>query len=57
MAQLALAWVLREPNVSSAIIGASRPAQVTDNAAVSGVQLSRDVLAGIEETLADVITI
>ena len=57
MAQLALAWVLREPNVSSAIIGASRSAQVTDNAAVSGVQLSRDVLAGIEETLADVIVI
>ena len=57
MAQLALAWVLREPNVSSAIIGASRPAQVTENAAVSGVQLSSDVLSRIEETLADVVTI
>jgi aryl-alcohol dehydrogenase-like predicted oxidoreductase len=57
MAQLALAWVLREPNVSSAIIGASRPAQVTDNAAVSGVQLNSDVLARIEETLADVLTL
>ena len=39
MAQLALAWVLREPNVASAIIGASRPQQVDDNAAASGIAI------------------
>src|SRR5437764_10589860 len=39
MAQLALAWVLREPNVASAIIGASRPEQVPDNAAAAGIRL------------------
>jgi 1-deoxyxylulose-5-phosphate synthase len=49
MAQLALAWVLRLPNVSAAIIGASRPAQVDDNVAASGVELSADVLARIDE--------
>ena len=38
-AQLALAWVLREPNVASAIVGASRPEQLRDNAAASGVEL------------------
>lgn len=36
LAQFALAWVLREPNVASAIVGASRPSQVDDNAAASG---------------------
>jgi aryl-alcohol dehydrogenase-like predicted oxidoreductase len=35
--QFALAWVLREPNIASAIIGASRPQQVRENAAASGV--------------------
>jgi aryl-alcohol dehydrogenase-like predicted oxidoreductase len=54
MAQLALAWVLREPNVASAIIGASRPAQVHDNAAASGVRLSPDTLAAIDEALGEV---
>ena len=51
MAQLALAWVLREPNVSSAIIGASRPEQVDDNAKASGVTLSPEVLRQIDEVL------
>ena len=37
MAQLALAWVLREENVASAIVGASRPEQVRDNASASGI--------------------
>jgi aryl-alcohol dehydrogenase-like predicted oxidoreductase len=55
MAQLALAWVLREPNVASAIIGATRPSQVDDNAAASSVRLSDDVLAAIDETLAPVL--
>jgi len=53
MAQLALAWVLREPNVASAIVGASRPQQVEDNAAASGVELDADVLRRIDEALGD----
>ena len=44
--QLALAWVLRRDEVASAIIGASRPEQVHQNAAASGVELSDDVLDG-----------
>jgi aryl-alcohol dehydrogenase-like predicted oxidoreductase len=55
MAQLALAWVLREPNVASAIIGASRPSQVDDNAAASGVVLSEDTLAAIDRVLEPVV--
>ena len=51
MAQLAIAWVLREPNVSSAIVGASRPEQVEENAAASGVELHGDVLAAIDVAL------
>jgi 1-deoxyxylulose-5-phosphate synthase len=53
MAQLALAWVLREPNVASAIIGASRPEQVVDNAAASGVLLDEATLKQIDEILGD----
>ena len=52
-AQLALAWVLREPNVASAIIGASRPEQVSDNAAASGVELDESTLGQIDEILGD----
>jgi aryl-alcohol dehydrogenase-like predicted oxidoreductase len=52
-AQLALAWVLREPNVASAIIGASRPEQVADNAAASGVELDDPTLARIDDILGD----
>jgi 1-deoxyxylulose-5-phosphate synthase len=51
MAQLALAWVLRQPNVASAIVGASRPEQVHANASASGVTLSEDTLAAIDEAL------
>jgi aryl-alcohol dehydrogenase-like predicted oxidoreductase len=51
MAEMGLAWVLREPDVASAIIGASRPAQVHANARASGVTLSQDVLDSIDETL------
>jgi 1-deoxyxylulose-5-phosphate synthase len=54
MAQLALAWVLREPNVASAIIGASRPQQVEDNAAASGIELDEATLAAIDEAVAGV---
>ena len=55
MAQLALAWVLRESDVAAAIIGASRPEQVHDNAAAAGVTLSADTLAAIDEALEGVI--
>jgi aryl-alcohol dehydrogenase-like predicted oxidoreductase len=53
MAQLALAWVLREENVAAAIIGATRPEQVDDNAGASGVELSAETLARIDEILGD----
>jgi aryl-alcohol dehydrogenase-like predicted oxidoreductase len=56
MAQLALAWVLREPNVASAIVGASRPEQLEDNAAASGVELSPEILSQIDEALGDVVS-
>jgi aryl-alcohol dehydrogenase-like predicted oxidoreductase len=55
MSQLALAWVLREPNVSSAIIGATRPEQVAENARASGVTLDAEVLETIDKLLGDVI--
>ena len=55
MSQLALAWVLRQPNVSSAIIGASRPEQVEDNAAASGAELPPDALDRIDELLAGLV--
>ncbi|HEY5058603.1 MAG TPA: aldo/keto reductase family protein [Gaiellaceae bacterium] len=53
MAQLALAWVLREPNVASAIVGASRPQQVEDNVAASGIELDEETLRRIDEILGD----
>jgi aryl-alcohol dehydrogenase-like predicted oxidoreductase len=52
--ELALAWVLRQENVASAIIGASRPEQVHANAAASGLSLSPDVLEAVDEALGDV---
>jgi 1-deoxyxylulose-5-phosphate synthase len=55
MAQLAIAWVLREPNVASAIIGASRPEQVADNAAASGIELDEATLAAIDEAVGGVV--
>jgi aryl-alcohol dehydrogenase-like predicted oxidoreductase len=55
MVEMSLAWVLREPNVASAIVGASRPEQVHSNAKASGIELSDDVLAAIDEALADVV--
>ncbi|MBS2539244.1 aldo/keto reductase family protein [Catenulispora sp. NF23] len=51
MAQLAVAWVLQNPNVSAAIIGASRPEQVTENVKAAGVKLSADVLKKIDDVL------
>lgn len=52
MAQLALAWCLRKSNVSSVIIGASRPSQVDDNAGASGVTLNAETLKAIDEAVA-----
>jgi 1-deoxyxylulose-5-phosphate synthase len=57
MAQLALAWVLRRPEVAAAIIGASRPEQVEDNAAASGVELDEETLSAIDEAVAPVATL
>jgi aryl-alcohol dehydrogenase-like predicted oxidoreductase len=56
MAQLALAWVLHNENVASAIIGASRPQQVIDNVKAVGVTLDDDVRARIDDVLGDGIT-
>jgi aryl-alcohol dehydrogenase-like predicted oxidoreductase len=55
MPQLALAWVLREPNVASAIVGASRPEQVHANASASGIVLGADTLAAVDEALGDLL--
>jgi 1-deoxyxylulose-5-phosphate synthase len=54
MAQLALAWILREPNVASAIVGASRPEQLRDNTAASGVELDSGTIRAVEDALATV---
>ena len=54
MSQLALAWVLREPNVASAIVGATRPAQVAENAGASGVELDAATVAAIDAALGDI---
>ncbi len=54
MAQMALAWVLRQPNVASAIIGATRPEQVHDNAKAAGLRLGDDTVAAIDDALAEV---
>jgi aryl-alcohol dehydrogenase-like predicted oxidoreductase len=55
MVQLALAWVLRQQNVASAIVGASRPEQVHANASASGIVLDEDALAAIDTALGDVV--
>ncbi|WP_113703797.1 aldo/keto reductase family protein [Nonomuraea lactucae] len=55
MAQLAVAWVLQNPNVSSAIIGASRPDQVRDNVRAAGVSLDQDVLKRIDDVLGPIV--
>jgi aryl-alcohol dehydrogenase-like predicted oxidoreductase len=53
LAQLAVAWTLQNPNVSAAIVGASRPEQVHDNAVASGVTLEEPLLKRIDEVLDD----
>jgi voltage-dependent potassium channel beta subunit len=54
LSQLALAWVLRQPGVSSAIIGASRPEQVEENAIASGFKIPETILGEIESVLAEI---
>ncbi|HCG55621.1 MULTISPECIES: aldo/keto reductase family protein [Brevibacterium] len=53
MAQLAIAWVLANDNVATALVGASRPEQVESNVAASGVKLDAEVLARIDDALGD----
>jgi aryl-alcohol dehydrogenase-like predicted oxidoreductase len=55
MAQLSLAWVLRQENVASAIVGASRPEQVEENAGASGIELDEATLQAIDDAVADVV--
>jgi aryl-alcohol dehydrogenase-like predicted oxidoreductase len=55
LAQLAVAWVLQNDNVATAIIGASRPEQVTENAKAAGVVIPTELLARIDEVLGDAV--
>ncbi|MBC7298260.1 MAG: aldo/keto reductase family protein [Demequina sp.] len=55
MAQLAVAWVLQNDNVAAAIIGASRPEQVHENAKASGVAIPAELMARIDDALGDVV--
>lgn len=55
LAQLAVAWVLQNPNVASAIIGASRPEQVHENVKAAGRKLDADLLQAIDDVLGDVV--
>ncbi|KZC93686.1 MULTISPECIES: aldo/keto reductase family protein [Clavibacter] len=55
LAQLAVAWVLQNENVASAIIGASRPEQVHENVKASGVKIPAELLTRIDDALGDVV--
>lgn len=55
MAQFGLAWVLANPNVSSAIVGASRPEQITDNVKAVGVEIPQDIMTQVDEILSGLI--
>jgi aryl-alcohol dehydrogenase-like predicted oxidoreductase len=55
LAQLAVAWVLQNDNVASAIIGASRPEQVAENVKASGVKIPAELLARVDEALGDIV--
>jgi aryl-alcohol dehydrogenase-like predicted oxidoreductase len=54
MSQLALAWVLQNPSVSSAIMGATKPAQIRDNVKASGVKLPAEVMKAIDGAIGKV---
>lgn len=55
-AQLAIAWVLQNDNVAAALVGASRPEQVTENVKASGVRIPAELLARTDEVLGDAVT-
>jgi aryl-alcohol dehydrogenase-like predicted oxidoreductase len=57
MAQMALAWVLRRPEVASAIIGASRPEQIADNVRAVGVKLPLEALERIDRAVGGVVVV
>ena len=54
MSQMALAWVLQNPNVSSAIMGATKPAQIKDNVKASGVKLPPEIMKAIDAAIGKV---
>ena len=55
MAQLAVAWVLQNPNVAAALVGASRPEQVGENVKAAGVTLEPELMAKIDDALGDIV--
>ena len=55
MAQLAVAWVLQNPNVAAALVGASRPEQVKDNVAAAGVSIPGDAMTAIDDVLGPIV--
>jgi len=55
LAQLAVAWVLQNPNVSSAIIGATKPAQIKENVKAAGVKLEKSIMDEIDLVLGAVV--
>ena len=55
MPQLAIAWVLQNPAISAAIVGASRPEQLRDTVAASGVTLDESIMTAIDAALGDVV--
>ena len=56
MPQMGIAWVLQNPNVAAALVGASRPEQLAETVKASGVTLDADTLAAIDDALGDVVT-
>jgi voltage-dependent potassium channel beta subunit len=55
MAQLAVAWVLQNPNVAAALVGASRPEQVAENVKAAGVKLEPELMKRIDDVLGDIV--
>ncbi|MDN6170157.1 MAG: aldo/keto reductase, partial [Micrococcaceae bacterium] len=55
MSQLAIAWVLQNENVATALVGASRPEQVAENVKASGVEIPTELMTRIDEALGDVV--
>src|SRR5699024_3733577 len=54
LSQLAIAWVLRQPGISSAIVGASRPSQIEENVRATDIKLTDDVLSEIKIVLKEI---